>query len=132
MGHLLAILGLAALMIVGAGVCALLGVAMVHVVTRFWLMLSAGLDWDDAGTLIAARGRKRHGLGALPGISAAVERFERVMGTPLHVRPGDRIELTAVIPRPDVTGRPPWEQEGRPPWEGDPDGPDSGWLDRDY
>jgi hypothetical protein len=55
------IIGLAAMMLAGFASLVIGGVVVVHVGYRWWLMISCGMDWDDAGTLIHAKARRRHG-----------------------------------------------------------------------
>lgn len=82
-----------------------LGVVIVHVLARWYLMIFGGLDWDDAGLLIRTKVRRRHGAHRLerPVVYPACEDHA---GLAIRVK-GD----PAWMPVPPVmtTGGPPWE-----------------------
>lgn len=113
-------IGLALIMLAGFASVVIAGVAVVHVSYRWWLMIMCGTDWDDAGALIRAKYRKRHGMhrigdeaswpqaGKLP---RADEQPVLPQGPPVAQRLSGVTQLLPLPLRPAVRGRPPWEDQ---------------------
>lgn len=133
---------IAAAAMLGLGFIAILvlGITAVHIGMRWHAMLAGGLDWDDAGALIRARYRRKHGLhrsdgvtwqdtGALDGNdpgpayknghSRLGERITRAARQPLTSNQAAALaaiasdaQLPLQLPQiTRATGRPPWDDE---------------------
>jgi hypothetical protein len=115
------IIWMAGLLLLGFAALVVCGVAAVHVSYRWWLMLMCGMDWDDAGVLIHARARRRHGVhetASWPGAGWQDTGVTDDHPGPVY-RPGSRmaqrlaaLAADAQLPMTMIThatGKPPWE-----------------------
>ena len=105
-------IGFAALTMLGFGALVLIGITTIHVSMRWWAMLMGGLDWDDAGALIRARYRRKHGLhhaGEKPQPQPQPVQHTPWQASTVRVLPAS--EITQVMPRVRASGRPPWESD---------------------
>jgi hypothetical protein len=137
--------GLAGLLLLGFAALFVAGVAVIHVGYRWWLMIFCGMDWDDAGTLIHARARRRHGAhesgrpaswpqAGWQDVGATTDGPGPAYGPGMTDRLGHVVAASTrlgELPRVKAEGRPPWEDHTQEiPATGNPWLAEGGGLDQ--